>query len=280
MRYLLVLSLLAFFLHSTYAKQFNQWYPFYRKSLTIMENTPECYDNYARDIQDGGASDPDVCKTMVNCLMTNNGDINKSDWASAVVLLGLTPTILGQLGSALKEKAQLSFQSPLLGLLCILGGPSIPFERPWVKENSPDEKKLSHFAWKERKIKLIMVPKYLLAVGAAANVLHNMITLGQQTIISWKCTWSHLELVWVFTAFVPVLFAVGAIFFKKRARCLNSVSNIMCAVHVVFGTLMLSSVLFIGTIDALVVVVRLTASTLVCQFITVLELEDKGDEIL
>jgi hypothetical protein len=49
------------------------------------------------------------------------------------------------------------------------------------------------------------------------------------------------------------------------------------AVHVLFGTVMFSSVLFIGTLDALGVVGRLTASTLVCQFITALELERLGD---
>lgn len=42
-----------------------------------------------------------------------------------------------------------------------------------------------------------------------------------------------------------------------------SLSNIPGAVHVLFGTVMLSSVLFIGTLD----------STVVCQFITALELE-------
>lgn len=40
---------------------------------------------------------------------------------------------------------------------------------------------------------------------------------------------------------------------------------------------MFSSVLFIGTLDALGVAGRLTASTLVCQFITALELERVED---
>lgn len=40
---------------------------------------------------------------------------------------------------------------------------------------------------------------------------------------------------------------------------------------------MFSSVLFIGTLDALGVVGRLTASTIVCQFITALELERAED---
>lgn len=277
-----------------------------------MENTTECYRNYALDVQQWGTSDPNVRKTMVNCLMTNNGDINKADWSSALVLLGLTPTILGQLGSTIKEKAQLSFQSPILGFLCILGAPSIPFERPWARKNPPDPTQKNPFASEEKWIfhpvssrrqtkdeklnkwmtVLIIALKYLMAATATVNVLHNVTTLGQQTIVSWKCTWSHLELAWVFTALVPVLFAVVAMFFewienRKLSSLLTpsgknedilprlfySLSNILCAVHVVFATLMLSSVLFIGTLDALGVVGRFTASTLVCQLITAFELE-------
>ncbi|KGO75000.1 hypothetical protein PITC_032380 [Penicillium italicum] len=62
-------------------------------------------------------------------------------------------------------------------------------------------------------------------------------------------------------------------------RFFYSLSNIAGAVHTLFGTVMLSSVLFIGTLDALGVVGRLTASTLVCQFITALELERVEDSI-
>lgn len=317
------MGLMALLLHGGHAKQFEQFYPYYQQSLTIMENTTECHKNYALDIQRWGASDPNVCKSMVNCLMTNNGDINKADWSSALVLLGLTPTILGQLGSTLKEKARLSFQSPVLGFLCILGAPSIPFERPWTKKNSPDTPPRNHFASEERWIfhpvssrrqgrgetipKWMMAwiaLKYPLAAAAAVNVLQNVITLGQRTIISWKCTWSHLELAWILTALVPVLFAVVAVFFewrkdrrpsslssasgKNRKRhdkkdilpiLFDSLSNIICAVHVIFGTVMLSSVMFIGTLDALGVVGRFTASTLVCQLVTAFELKETEEEI-
>ncbi|OKO94967.1 Aconitate hydratase, mitochondrial [Penicillium subrubescens] len=289
--------------------------------LLQVANTSQCYESYSRDVQTNGASDPNACKNMVDCLYSKNGDINKADWSSALVLLGLTPTILGQLGPDIKEKARLGFQSPILGFLCVLGGPCIPFTRPWTKQEAKkqmrkEQREEGNFASEEMwifspgsplpdrrswtPIKIFL--NYLLSAAAAANVLHNVITLGQQTVLSWKCTWTHLQLAWVFSAVGPVLFSGVALLFEKKkgrersadesskkcrvatayletsAKVFDSLSNILCAGHVVFGTILLSSALFIGTLDALGVVARFAASTLVCQLITALELDTKVNE--
>lgn len=260
-----------------------------------------------------------TCKNLVSCIYNNTKEIDKADMSSALVLLGLAPTVLGQMGPTLNHKAQLCVQSPILGLLCVLGAPSIAFGMPWARTtpvtptnaNAFASGEMWFFSWiswafncifcgrmqkpaqqtepPTQSIWIILL-KYSLAVGAAVNVFLNAWTLSRQTIVSWKCTSSYLEFLWLSLTLVPICLAVVATSVERSestgsgstgrplwSRIFYSLSNIAGAVHVLFGTVMFSSVLFIGTLDALGVVGRLTASTLVCQFITALELERVED---
>lgn len=191
---------------------------------------------------------------MASCLFRNTAEIDKADMSSALVLLGLTPTVLGQIGPTIKAKAQLGFQSPVLGLLCLLGAPSIAFEKLWVDPSvaikepsakSPYEldSMSSQARWKIWAIHLL---KYLFSAGAMVNVFHAAFTLGQQTITSWKCTYWYLELIWVSTTIAPILFGVAAVWNESRSpesysegramwsRIFYSLSNILAAVQVFF----------------------------------------------
>ncbi|KAJ5771774.1 hypothetical protein N7520_002303 [Penicillium odoratum] len=134
---------------------------------------------------------------------------------------------------------------------------------------------------------VIITTKYLFASAAAANVLQNSIMLGRQTILSWKCTSSYLEIAWVFLALVPLGLSIASIMFESKSAAeqkrknqiglFDSLANLAGAGHVTCGTVILSAVLFIGTLDALGVFARFAASALVCQLITVLELDDKDE---
>lgn len=224
---------------------------------------------------------------MVNCLMENPGEVNKADWSSAIVMLGLTPTILGGLSPTLEQKAKMCWENPVLGFLCVLGAPSSPFSRPWEKlDKVPSGAFGSRAVLPKYSASLaITALKYLLASAAAANVLQNAIMLGQQTILSWKCTWAYLEIAWVFLALAPLGFAIASVYFEtpharnqnRLSGIFDSLANILAAGHVVFGTVVLSAVLFIGTLDALGVFARFAASALICQLISVLEYE--SDEV-
>ncbi|OQD68150.1 hypothetical protein PENPOL_c003G01699 [Penicillium polonicum] len=320
MRWLpVLLSVITLFLHGGNAKQFEHWYPFYRRTLTQEGEAPTCLKDYADAVEILGAKSSMTCKTLVSCIYNNIKEIDKADMSSALVLLGLAPTVLGQMGPTLNHKAQLCVQSPILGLLCVLGAPSIAFGMPWAKTNPIKPTDANAFASGEmwcfswiswafncifcRRMQRpaqqtkpptqsiwIILLKYSIAAGAAVNVFLNAWTLSRQTVVSWKCTSSYLEFLWVTTTLVPICLAVVATSVERSQdtrselkggplwpRIFYSLSNIAGAVHVLFGTVMFSSVLFIGTLDALGVVGRLTASTLVCQFITALELERVED---
>lgn len=318
------MSVIALFFHGSNAKQFEHWYPFYQWTLTQEGEALTCLEDYTAAVKEWGAQDSTTCKNLVSCIYNNTKEIDKADMSSALVLLGLAPTVLAQMGPTLNHKARLCYQSPILGFLCVLGAPSIAFGMPWAKTDPIKSNEASPFASGEMwfftwinwlfhrifchrveepeeqetlpthsiwKLLLKYLLKYLIAVGAAVNVFLNVWTLSRQTIVSWKCTSSYLEFLWVVITLIPVCFAVVAASFEwynytqsglqwtLGPRFFYSLSNIAGAVHVLFGTVMLSSVLFIGTLDALGVVGRLTASTVVCQFITALELERLEDHI-
>ncbi|OQD93611.1 hypothetical protein PENSOL_c031G05964 [Penicillium solitum] len=320
MRWLpVLLSVITLFLHGSNAKQFEHWYPFYKWTLTGEERAPTCLKDYANAVEILGAQNSMTCKNLVSCIYNNTKEIDKADMSSALVLLGLAPTVLGQMGPTLNQKAQLCVQSPILGLLCVLGAPSIAFGMPWARTtpithtdgNAFASGEMWFFSWISWAVNCIfsgrmqtpaqqteprtqsiwiILPKYSLAVGAAVNVFLNAWTLSRQTIVSWKCTSSYLEFLWVSLTLVPFCFAVVATSVERSegtrtgskgrplwSSVFYSLSNIASAVHVLFGTVLFSSVLFIGTLDALGVVGQLTASTLVCQFITALELERVED---
>ena len=58
----------------------------------------------------------------------------------------------------------------------------------------------------------------------------------------------------------------------RIAICLNWVAVILAYAHWIFGNLVFSSTLFIGTLDALGVMARYLASALVCRMILFVEL--------
>ncbi|KAJ5998580.1 hypothetical protein N7451_006390 [Penicillium sp. IBT 35674x] len=263
---------------------------------------------------------------MAECLLAGAGEVNKGDWSSATVLLGLTPSILGIAAPTIEERLQLLKERPLLGFLSILAAPSLMFSRPWIKPDHPDEKKTGwirkHFSGKNPKAYWTVV-QYLSVALAAANVIENTIRLGHQTIINWKCNVTYLELLWVLLAPVPPLVALmqylGPISKKPKKDedlkqpedhktpgnpkgveatetneasetneapkedshegLFDSFANICGLIHVVFGTIVLSSVQFIGTLDALGVVGRFAASALVVQFITMTQLYGKPNDL-
>ncbi|KAJ5592175.1 hypothetical protein N7537_009079 [Penicillium hordei] len=128
-----MLGVVTLFFHGSNAKQFEYWYPFYRWTLTQEGEAPTCLKDYEDAVVVLGAQNSMTCKTLVSCIYNNTKEIDKADMSSALVLLGLAPTVLGQMGPALDHKAQLCFRSPILGLLCVLGAPSIAFGMPWDK---------------------------------------------------------------------------------------------------------------------------------------------------
>lgn len=66
---------------------------------------------------------------------------------------------------------------------------------------------------------------------------------------------------------------------RRIAVCLNWAAVLFGYTHWIFGTLVFSSTLFIGTLDALSVIARYVASAFICRTILLVELAgSKGAE--
>jgi hypothetical protein len=215
-----------------FGSQFSTFYPFYSNSLTLHDSAP-CHANYSiksfpQDTLLYGNGGP--CKAMVTCLLSALGADNLADMASANIILGLTPTILGYIGPTLSESAQLFSRRPVLALLCTLGAPAVYQVRPFGSRTSPLDVPAVPATPELRKhvsrhwVIIIGVMQYSLVCAACLNVLTNSITLGVRTVISWKCEWQGLELAWVFLSLVAHIISAFSLHLSQVFKSIPTIS--------------------------------------------------------
>jgi hypothetical protein len=146
---------------------------------------------------------------MIACLLDNISEASKADMTSANIILGLGPTILSFFGPTVAETAIISSQRPILAILCSLGAPAIFTDRLFEYSNPTDylKGKVGRIIMSPVRSQTWMLTistlQYLLAMIAVANVISNAITLGTQTIVAWKCSWSYFELGWSLMTLTP-----------------------------------------------------------------------------
>ncbi|KAL2041436.1 hypothetical protein N7G274_005818 [Stereocaulon virgatum] len=250
-------------------------------------------------------------------------EYDKADMQSATIILGLMPTILSYVGPTVGEMALISSRRPVLAALLGLGAPAI-FATRAFNFNNPSEsltKDVGTFVIRKQspfRATLLAITQYLLLSLAVTNCLLNSMQLGSSTILSWKCSWSYLQLGWNFMPLTPHLCAALSVKYSKiyhrtsqerkpietfssfliewfrnefkpsanhakldqnigmpdrsLAVSLNCVAVMLGYAHWIFGTLLFSSALFIGTLDAFGVIARYIASALICRTILLIEI--------
>lgn len=126
--------------------------------------------------------------------------------AAASVLLGLTPTILSNLGPTIAEIALLSSQRPLLSLLLSMGAPVtypsrfLEFKNPFDLLRRPDRPSTLKITFKPSRFAIeIAFFQYLLAILAIVNLLATSWEMGRKSVLSWRCSVSWLPLMWAIT---------------------------------------------------------------------------------
>ncbi|KAI1113589.1 hypothetical protein F5Y14DRAFT_417689 [Nemania sp. NC0429] len=281
----------------------------------------------------GGAGEGSVLtQPVVECLLKNISEYIKAASSAAQVILGVTPPLLATLGASAEELAMLNVvgRRPLLALLISVGSPSVYMER--VFEFRQPETML-HYSpgqyrpvkpdtmWKQR---LFVMIQYLVAIGAAANVVTLSWQLGVRTVCSWWSNTVFAPLVWTILC-IPIhvagTFALRLrvrrvysdeekslnIRFRKWLRLLPKrlhdywesewvpavtgdeirtvhfeegsvyiawswLLSVATVIHILYGSLLLSGLLFIGPRDALLIVFRYVVSVLVCRILIRAEL--------
>jgi hypothetical protein len=229
--------------------------------------------------------------------------------STSLVVLGLTPSMLSGLGSSVAESAMLSYNNQALAFLLSIGSPAFATADIWTYVSPLDIiHKPYNKAWRNNgKIEAFIRPQsrnrslwvlfieYLLILGAIFNTIHVSLDLGVRSVSTWTCENWWLPLVWVL---VPSgIHVLGAASFRCTPKSITKSSsggvdkdvinvspptawtlllNMFAlgsvTTHVVFGTLVFSSLLFLTVMDALRVVLQYVLSTVVCRFVSQFEL--------
>jgi hypothetical protein len=324
--------------------KFQKWFPKYRTQLAA--SAARCrtkIELYQRWEPTEDCERP--CSCVVDCILEQTAENIKVNMAAAVVVLGLTPSILAMLGPSIAEAAVLTTERPLLSLFLALGAPAINmprvFERPRVDDAlavRPTAVTQAIYASIRRRGAarggiILSASEYLLAAGALSSTIATSVQLDLRTVSGWRCNQIMMPLMWSMSGGVVHLCAATALRLSadaaagsgpaptarsissssssssssrsrpaavlswmhrqllrectpcvfRRPRLHKSVDSPMADVmywlasffgliHMVFGIMVFSSLVFISLTDALVVLVRYAVAASVCRVIFMFEL--------
>lgn len=164
---------------------------------------------------------------------------------------------------------------------------------------------------------IVLVAEYLLAAASATNVLFLSYDLSQKAIFVPDCRTTAMPYFWLYIAVLIHLLGVWAFYRRVHTKRELHTSNILKAwlhsemslsstrrgityslkpesyiylfvswlvsvaivVQLVFGTLVLSSTTLIDTTDAVIIVLRYVASTIVCRIVLMFEVSGLQDAV-
>ncbi|KAI0424675.1 hypothetical protein F5Y09DRAFT_353187 [Xylaria sp. FL1042] len=184
--------------------------------------------DFKKDWLGGGGKLSVLVQLVVNCLLENTSEYVKAAAST----------------------------TPLLSLLISFGSPSVYMER--VFDFRQPERMLQRSLGRYRLHKpdtafkqwVLTAMQYIVALGA----------LGVGTVYSWWSNTIFAPLVWTILS-IPIHLAEEKSLYITWSWLLSTAT----AIHILFGSLVLSGLLFIGTCDALVVIFRYVLSVLLCH---------------
>lgn len=169
----------------------------------------------------GNGTSPWTCQLALDCIIGNTSGSALQEMASSLVLLGLTPTMLSQLGPKLSESSMLSYRRPGLSFLLSMGAPTVfptrifTYESPFetlkaVVKDQPLAQYLSRMPLIAERPRVVGFIEYVVTLGAIYNIIDQSMQLGWRSVLSWACTTTWLPMAWVlFPGLVHVLAAVA-----------------------------------------------------------------------
>ncbi|KAI0536187.1 hypothetical protein GGR58DRAFT_514764 [Xylaria digitata] len=258
----------------------------------------------------GGGEKTVLVQPVVMCLLENVSEYIKSAASAAQVILGVTPPILATLGASTDELAMLSVvgRRPLLALLISFANPSVYMERVFdycqpanILQGTRGRYQLKESSFTFKKPWLVSALQYVIALAAAVNIATISWQLGVGTVCSWWSETVFAPLVWTVLSIaihmagtfairlrvrrgeskeimglVPAVYGdeIRVTFFKEDELYVawSWILSTATVIHILFGSLVLSGLLFIGPRDALVIIIRYVASVLLCRVLVTFEL--------
>ena len=291
--------------------KFQHWFPSYEAyEVEKVAQCQPLLLNYFENNRTAACQKP--CACAADCLLQGLPGTVQSNFASAQVLLGFLPASLVFVGPTIAEVAALSTYRPLLAILIALGSPAINLYRilqhidvlaPFTRPTSTSSRQWPVWLARQDMLLKILIRmlSYIGAIAAISFNVRNSIYTDLRTISGWRCGALFMPLVWSLLA--VVVHGWGMIAIRVRSRCgysyrsslqyafrselflkvstgkdcllselLFSLASACALVHLVFGVLDLSSLVFISTLEALQLFVWYLCSALLCQCILAMEL--------
>ncbi|KAJ2900240.1 hypothetical protein MKZ38_002522 [Zalerion maritima] len=260
----------------------------------------------------GGSEHSRFVQPVMLCILDHTNEYVKAGMSSAQVILGITPSILSIMGPSSEEFATLSVvgMRPILSSLLAVAAPSVFSSRAFEMVQPRDvlgSGRGSSFSngritWKRR---ALVLGEYLLVLSALGNTGLLSYQAGIRTANPISGNFVFFPAVWAAMA-VPI-HVTAVVLVRLRARlvsknppgfwarelCLPSepasifvqwgektkgfvaggwLHSIFIIGHLIFGTVIFSSLQFIGQADAIGVLGRYMASVLVCRMVLMYEL--------
>lgn len=168
----------------------------------------------------------------LDCILSHTSPSMQQSLSTAIVILGLTPTLLSALGPNIAESSMLSLERPLLSLLLSLGAPTVAVSRILTYNDpfsaiqaSPNNSKLvpSSALGRRGLFRRLVVAaeyvaaEYVAALGAIANIIQTSLDLGFRAVCSFHCDGQFYPLMWVLLpAFIHIV-GVAAFYLTPKA---------------------------------------------------------------
>ena len=205
--------------------QFESWYPHNAKYLNDI-STGTC-NLTLQDYRTAFAAPRDsinatkllsICYRHEACIFDQIPTNHLLNYQSALVMLGLVPTLMFCIGPSIAEISLLYAHRPILSALISLGTPTI-FSRQF-ESNHPNHTHITTVdGLMPRQLRpwvaaAVSTSEYLLAAGAA---IFTALEMGRNTILARSCTTQFMPLLW---AVLPsVLYAIaGANYYFLMAK--------------------------------------------------------------
>lgn len=201
--------------------QFQHWHPQLRgyfSTLVASSGAPQ-YANYT------STSTEDACVRVISCILESTPEAVKINMASAGLLLGLLPALLGLLGSSTIETSCLAARRPVLSVLLSLGSPAVNPIR--IYDYRDIVEKIINL---NETVSLPIIPRglllhkatliltYGLTFAVIANTTSVNLDLGQKTVWNNSCRYSVFPLLYgIIAVGVHVL---GLMAFSQRLHIL------------------------------------------------------------
>ncbi|ROW06218.1 hypothetical protein VMCG_04557 [Cytospora schulzeri] len=219
---------------------------------------------------------------VIECVLQQFPEFRKSEMAGSAVILGLLPSTLQNLGSTSAETSLLGLRRPVLALLCAIGSPAVrrmtgggflkTISKVMVKARHDEASVFVMPGLSSTRIPAmywlwVSILEYILVGGAVANVISLTYQLGVHAVVVFSPKTLILLPLWTALAVVIHVGGVIALYMRspkiwewRKENIWFQVTTWMLSIgtvaHTVFGTLIMSSLLFFSVADSVTIVAR------------------------